>query len=719
MDIVAELRSLARNLYWTWQPDFIDIFRDLDPVLWRDVNHNPFEFLSRLEPEALQERASNMALDARINYAFHQLRDYIEQTDTWGSLYAPVLQARPVAYFSAEFGLHESLPLYSGGLGVLAGDHLKSMSDLGIPAVGVGLYYARGYFNQELDESGWQREQYLESDVHELPLELATDANRRPIRVRVRTRDSEIIVAVWSARVGRNRLILLDSDLEENRAEDRELTARLYGGDQWVRIRQELILGVGGLRALRALDIQPSVLHLNEGHSAFAVLERARQMMRLEDRPFEHVRDRVAGQTVFTTHTPVEAGHDRFKPELVEETIGPLRDQIGLDQGDVLALGREDPEDPGQPFCMTVLGMKMAEHINAVSSLHGRVTRRMWSGLWSNRTPQGVPIGHITNAVHIPSWLAVPMVRFYRRLLGQDWQRKMCDPGTWAPIMHMDEEEFWEQQQIVKVQLVNFLHRRVCRECGRSENAKVALDHEDMRFDPGVLTIGFARRFTAYKRPEILLKDLERLDRMVNDPDNPVQIVYSGKAHPADEEGKHLIQKVIQVSRDQRFRGRICFVEDYDINVARHLVQGVDLWLNTPRRPLEACGTSGQKVILNGGLNLSVLDGWWPEAYDGQNGFAIGDERQHLDPQEQDRFDTEVLFNVLEKKVIPLFYRRDERDIPRGWIARQKNAIRGLAWRFNADRMVTDYTLNCYLPAAGATTSDDRGCSREATVPRR
>lgn len=713
MDIAAELRNLARNLYWTWQPDFIDIFRDLDPVLWREVNHNPFEFLSRISPDELEQRASNLALDARINYAFHQLRDYIEETDTWGALHAAALRARPVAYFSAEFGLHESMPLYSGGLGVLAGDHLKSASDLGVPAIGVGLYYARGYFNQRLDESGWQQEEYLESDVHELPVELVTDEKRQPIRVKVRTRDSEILIAIWSAKVGRNRLILLDSDLEQNSPEDRQLTSTLYGGDQRVRIRQELMLGVGGLRALRALDIQPGVLHLNEGHSAFAVLERAREMMQTEARSFDEVRHRVGRQTVFTTHTPVEAGHDRFKTELVEQTLGPLREQIGLDREGLLALGRKDPHSAEERFCMTVLGMKMSEHINAVSSLHAWVTRWMWHSLWPDMPRQRVPIGHITNAVHTASWLAMPMARFYRRLLGQDWQKRMCDPDTWAPVQRMDEEEFWEQQQILKVQLVNFLHRRVCRRCTRNPDQPVLLDHEQMRFDPNVLTIGFARRFTGYKRAELLLKDLDRLDGIVNDPDRPVQIIYAGKAHPADEEGKYLIQKVVEVSRDPRFRGRIVFVEDHDINVGRHLVQGVDVWLNTPRRPLEACGTSGQKVILNGGLNLSVLDGWWPEAYNGYNGFAIGDGRQHSDSAKQDRFDMESVYGVLEEEVIPLFYERDEGGIPREWVARQKDAIRGLAWRFTADRMVTDYTLHCYLPAVGAATSSTRGCTSE------
>ncbi len=705
MDIAADLRKLSRNLYWTWQPEIIDVFRDLDPILWREVNHNPYEFISRLPEEKLQERAANLALDARINCAFHQLRDYTQETNTWGDIHASPLKGRPVAYFSAEFGLHESLPLYSGGLGVLAGDHLKSASDLGIPIVGIGLFYAQGYFNQWLDENGWQQEEYLKSDVDDLPMHRLTDSDGAPLKVQVETRESNINVAVWAADVGRNRLLLLDSNLEENRPEDRQLTANLYGGDQTVRIRQELILGVGGMRTLQALDIKPGVLHLNEGHSAFAVIELANQIMQREKRSFSEVKNRISSRTVFTTHTPVEAGHDRFDPGLVEHNVGPLREQMGLDQHDFLGLGRENPLAREQQYCMTVLGMKMSNYINGVSSIHGRVSREMWQGLWPSRSAADVPIAHITNAVHTPSWLAVPMSRFYQRLLGPDWQDKMCESEMWADIDSMDEEEFWEQQQIIKVQLVNFLHRRLCHKCGDGKRGNLLYDHDELRLDPSILTIGFARRFTEYKRPGLLLQDLDRLDELVNHPEQPIQIVYSGKAHPNDDNGKQLIQRVINATRDRRFRGRIVFVENYDINVARHLVQGVDVWLNCPRRPQEACGTSGQKVILNGGLNLATLDGWWPEGYDGTNGFAIGDGRQHSDPEKQDQYDKEQLYTLLENEVIPLYYSRDENGVPRQWIERQKNAIRSLACKFSSDRMLKDYTLQCYLPAAGAATS--------------
>ncbi|MFW5923727.1 MAG: alpha-glucan family phosphorylase, partial [Planctomycetota bacterium] len=434
-------------------------------------------------------------------------------------------------------------------------------------------------------------------------------------------------------------------------------------------------------------------------------VELGRQIMGKEERAFLEVKNRVAACTVFTTHTPVQAGHDRFDPGLIEYNAGPLRERIQMEEDDFLALGRENPLARDEQFCMTVLGMKMSHHINGVSTLHEAVSREMWQGIWASRAVQDVPIDHITNAVHIPSWLAVPMARFYQRLLGPDWQENICDNDMWSQIQNMDEEEFWEQQQIIKVQLVNFLHRRICKECGSKQKGNILHKHENLRLDPSNLTIGFARRFTGYKRANLLLGDLDRLDNLVNDPERPVQIIFAGKAHPEDETGKKLIQRIISSGQDRRFRGRIVFVEDYDINVARHLVQGVDLWLNCPRRPQEACGTSGQKIVLNGGLNLAVLDGWWPEGYNGDNGFAIGDGRQHANETRQDEYDMDELYTVLEDDVIPEYYRRGTNGIPREWIERQKRAIRSLACKFNAKRMLKDYTLQCYLPAAGAATS--------------
>ena len=709
------LRELGRNLYWTWHPEVVEIFRDLNPPLWRQVNHNPVDFLMRLPEGMLQEKAADLALEARIGYAFHGLRNYQEAHDTWAARHAGLLRANPVAYFSAEFGLHESLPTYAGGLGVLAGDHLKAASDLGLPLVGVGLFYAKGYFNQALDANGRQHENYFASDVNLLPLEQATDEQGRRLRITLTTGSSVLRVEVWTARVGRCRLILLDTNVNGNTDEDRALTAQLYGGDVRVRIRQELVLGVGGMQTLDAMGIRPGVVHLNEGHSAFAILELARYLMEREGRTFQDVKERVAAKTVFTTHTPIEAGHDRFEPSLVEETLGPLRRRLGISQEELMALGRVDPRNKSERFCMTVLGLKMSRSRNAVSALHSRVSRLMWRNLWPGRTEEEIPIDYITNGVHGATWLAVTMDRLYRRHLGEDWLERMGDPQMWEAVNQIDEAEFWEQHQLLTANLVDYVRRCLRRQAEARGEPDPTRAGARPCLNPSVLTIGFARRFATYKRADLLLQDPDRLDRLVNNPDKPVQIIFAGKAHPADEYGKQLVQRVFQATRDPRFAGRTVFIEDHDINVGRHLVQGVDVWLNTPYRTLEACGTSGMKVVLNGGLNVSILGGWWTEAYDSTNGFAIGRGEEHADWHYQDKIDMGAVYDVLEKDVVPLFYDVDQEGVPRGWIRRQKNAIRTLAWRFSAARMVIDYTLKCYLRAAGGLISSPLAGSRAQT----
>lgn len=700
MEVAFKLRELARNLWWSWHPNVIALFRDLDPELWRSVNHNPIAFLAQMSQSRLVERATELALEARIGFAFQRLNDYLARTLSWADTHAGPLRARPVAYFSAEFGLHESISIYSGGLGTLAGDHLKSASDLAVPIVGVGLLYAQGYFNQRLDSSGWQQESYFETDIAHLPVEEVL-SDGRPLRIRVETREGPIHLRVWRVPVGRATLLLLDSDVDENREADRDLTGRLYGGDSAVRIQQELILGVGGRRALAAKGIRPGVLHLNEGHSAFAVLEAAREEMESDGVRFEEALRRVRARTVFTTHTPVEAGHDRFGPDLVEHTLGPLRDALRLDEPGLMALGRIDPANAREPFCMTVLALKAAWRSNAVSALHRQVTSGIWQGLWPGRSELEIPILQVTNGVHVSSYLAPPMRQIYETYLGQDWERGISLPETWDPIEDVDEGELWEAHQILKSRLVAYVHRQVCIQDAARGGTGDVCDVTGSRLHPDPLTIGFARRFATYKRHSLILSDEARLERLLSNPDRPVQIVIAGKAHPADEPGKRLIRRIFEMSRDPRFLGRLVFLEDYDINVARHLLQGVDLWLNNPRRPHEACGTSGMKAIFNGVLNLSILDGWWAEAYDGQNGFAVGAGTQHVDAAEQDRRDGASLYTVLEEQVLPLFYERNERGLPVGWIARVKHAIRSLAWRFNADRMVMEYCRKCYLPSIG------------------
>jgi glycogen phosphorylase len=702
------LWALGRNLWWSWDHDSSSVFLDLDPGRWNELNHNPIALLGELPLAKLESRAAELMLHSRVNYAYRRMLEYLEDDRTWGTRHAGVLRPHPVAYFSAEFGLHESLPVYSGGLGVLAGDHIKSASDLDIPLIGVGLFYGQGYFRQQLDLGGWQREEYLETDVNLLPMEVAIGKEGRPIVIEIETRSGRLRAKVWRVKVGRRDLLLLDSDVEGNAPEDRELTSRLYGGDLRIRIRQELLLGVGGLRALRALGISPGVLHLNEGHSAFAVLEAIRMRMEDEGIGFDVAVPRVSREVVFTTHTPVPAGHDRFDAGLVEEHIGPLREALGLSPESFLGLGRENPANQDELFCMTVLALRLSRRANAVSALHAEVSRAMWTGLFRGKAEDDVPIGHITNGVHVPSWLAPQTFRLYDRHLGTNWHQQSSEAKIWLGIENVDDGELWETHLNLKSQLIEFVRRRAVDQAARRGESPEVLQRLERVLSPDALTIGFARRFATYKRANLILTDIEKLASMVNDPKRPVQFVFAGKAHPLDEPAKRVLQQIAELMRDPKFRERFVFVEDYDINVGRHFVQGVDVWLNNPRRPQEASGTSGQKVVLNGGLNLSVLDGWWGEAYDGVNGFAIGSGRTHSNMSVHDTRDGEDLMRTLREQVIPLYYQRDRDGLPRGWIKRMKRTIRTLGWRFNADRMVMDYTLKCYVPAAGGTSSDLR-----------
>jgi starch phosphorylase len=702
------LWALANNIWWSWDPECISLFNDLNPVRWRQLNQNPIALLKEIPLRELERRASELGLHSRINYCYRRQQEYLNADQTWGARNAGVLRPRPVAYFSAEFGLHESLPIYSGGLGVLAGDHIKSASDLDIPLVGIGLFYGQGYFLQRLDGDGWQHEDYIATDVGTRPMQIAIGENGEPVIVEIATRSGLIKSKVWRVKVGRCDLLLLDSNVEGNAPEDRELTSRLYGGDGRTRIRQELLLGVGGYRALRAMGISPGVLHLNEGHSVFVVLEAIRCRMEDEGVDFKTAASHVAREVVFTTHTPVPAGHDRFPADMIEEHLGPLRDQLGLSQENLMGFGRVYSNDDTETFCMTVLGLKLSRRANAVSALHGEVSREMWWSLYPGKSEDAVPIGHITNGVHVPSWLAPQMRRLYDRHLGVGWQFRSGDKHTWAEIEKVDDGELWETHLSLKAQLIEFARHRAKEQAAFRGEAQEAIQRLGRVLTQDALTIGFARRFATYKRANLILKDIERLAGMVNDPKRPVQFLFAGKAHPHDVPGKTVLQEIARLMRDANLSDKFVFIEDYDINVGRHLVQGVDVWLNNPRRPLEASGTSGQKVVLNGGLNLSVLDGWWAEAYDGLNGFAIGKGRTHSNMDVHDRRDGDDLYRVLDEEVIPLYYCRDRDGLPRGWIQRMKRTIRTLGWRFNADRMVMDYSMKCYVPAAGGTSSEIR-----------
>lgn len=705
--LYEKCQALAQNLWWSWHPEVVNLFRDLDPIRWRQLDHNPIALLREFTPERLELRAAELVLYSRINYAYRRLKEYLSAGySTWGNTHAGVLGARPVAYFSAEFGIHESVPIYSGGLGVLSGDHIKSASDLGVPLVAIGLFYDQGYFKQRLNNEGYQVEEYQNTKVENVPIEPALSPAGEPITVQVETRTGVLKAKVWLMRVGRVKLYLLDCDVEGNSPEDRELTARLYGGDVRTRIRQEMVLGVGGVRALRALDIHPGVLHLNEGHSAFATLEAIRQRMEDDGQTFDDALREVAQHTVFTTHTPVPAGHDRFDAGLIEEHLGPLREALGISFDQLMGLGRVEPQNHEETFTMTVLALKLSRRANAVSSLHGHISRRMWAHLWPWRVEEEIPIGHITNGVHIPSWLAWQMQQLYDRNLPADWFQRMGEPEVWQAIHKVDPGELWETHHALKSLLLTFVRRRLSRQCRRRGESEEVIEASRNMLDPNILTIGFARRFATYKRATLLFSDPDRLDRMINDPQRPIQLIFAGKAHPADEPGKRFIKEVANLRHDPRFTGRIVFLEDYDINVCRHMIQGVDVWLNNPRRPLEASGTSGQKVVLNGGLNLSILDGWWAEAYDGSNGFAIGRGSTHVSDEIGDARDGKYLYQVLEDEVIPLYYDRDIDGLPQQWIKMMMNSIGTLAWRFSAHRMVMDYVTAGYVPAAGGLSCD-------------
>ncbi len=698
--------ALAHNLWWTWHPEVSNLFRDLDPIRWRQLDHNPIALLKEFTPERLSSRAAEMVMFSRINYAHRRLKEYMAMTNTWAATHAGVLGAQPVAYFSAEFGLHESIPIYSGGLGVLSGDHVKSASGLGLSFVAIGLFYNQGYFRQQLDENGLQGEEYIDTKVENLPMKPALSPEGKPITICVETRGGALYAKVWVMQVGRVKLYLLDCDVDGNKPEDRELTSRLYGGDERVRIRQELVLGVGGVKALRALGIRPGMYHLNEGHSAFGPLEVIRERMHDDGMSFDDALRETARQTIFTTHTPVPAGHDRFPGELVEEHLGPLREQLGISYDQLMGIGRVEPQNHGELFTMTVIGLKLSRRANAVSQLHGHVSRRMWAHLWPWRVEEEIPIGHITNGVHIPTWLAQQMMQLYDRHFPAGWIYRMGESDVWQHIHSVDPGELWETHNAMKNLLIAFVRRRVSRQCRRRGESDDAVETARNVLDPSILTIGFGRRFATYKRATLFMQDPERIEALVNDKNRPVQFVFAGKAHPKDIPGKQFIQQIANLRKDPKFAKRFVFIEDYDMNVARHMIQGVDVWLNNPRRPLEASGTSGEKVILNGGLNLSILDGWWAEAYNGTNGFAIGNGKSHVDDKITDKRDGESLIKVLEEEVVPMYYDRDVDDLPRQWITRMMHSISTMAWRFSSHRMVMDYARLCYVPAAGGLSSD-------------
>ncbi len=712
-DPIALVRCCAENLWSTWDPEFQQYFQGLDPQGMVACEGNPWVWLKRLDPSHLDSLRKDPAFGRAVTALHERYEGYMQQSRLWSRREASTLRARPIAYFSAEFALHPSLPIYSGGLGVLAGDHLKTASDLGIPLVGVGLFYSQGYFQQEIDPHWLQREIYSDLPLEHLPVSPVRDSDGRQVEVRVDRHAGPLYARLWKLLVGRVVLVLLDCNTPSNSPSDRMITQRLYGGDRQTRIAQEIVLGIGGVRALRALGIHPSVLHLNEGHSAFASLEWARQAMEEEGVGFDSAWEQRHPGIVFSTHTPVPAGHDRFSGDLMEEYLGPMRNQLGIPQDRLVNLVTESPPHPYEPLCMTALALRAAARTNGVSALHGRISRSMWRSLWPSRSVDEVPIFHITNGVHLGTWMAESWRHVWDGLLRKGWQEWIDQPETWEPVSELDRSQCWATHQQLKQQLLDFISNYRVQLATKATMDPTELLHEHAEVGPGdwkrdVLTIGFGRRFASYKRAHLLFQDLDRLAELIGNPKRPVQLLFAGKAHPQDHPGKAILQSIAQLQQDSRFRGRLIFLPNYDMQICRAMVQGVDLWLNTPRRPLEASGTSGQKAAINGVLHCSILDGWWAEAYDGTNGFAIGKGEGQADEAAADARDARYLMELLESQVVPLYYGQSDLGIPEGWIDRMKDSIRTCAWRFSSHRMLADYVRHSYLPAAGLIQSPSR-----------
>ncbi len=690
------LEQLSWNYWWSWATDGTGVFRDLDADLWNDCEHNPRLLLARVSEFRLAQMATDPAYLERINQLIASYDRYMSEAATLANNWGTINTEHPVAYFCAEYGIHNSLPLYSGGLGVLAGDHLKSASDLGVPLVAVGLLYHYGYFRQRLSREGWQEERYGETDPDELPLHQVKSDDGQPLLVEVLIRERIVRAQVWRVDVGRLALYLLDTNISDNEETDRWVTAHLYGGDRETRIVQEMLLGIGGVRLLRRLKIDPSVFHLNEGHSAFLTLELARELTTAKKISFADAAKTVKQRCVFTTHTPVAAGNDEFDVSLLERSFGPgFEKELGLTHGEFVALGRTDPMNRLEPFGLTPLAIRMCRSTNGVSKKHGEVSRALWQKLWPGETVEKIAITHVTNGVHVPTWAAPLIQTLFKKYVGESWQTLLRDRSKWPQsIARISDEELWAAHSLLKRRLVAFIRERSF--LSRLNRAETAEYTESARtiFDPEVLTIGFARRVAGYKRWNLLLTDPARLLRIINHEQRPVQFVFAGKAHPQDGESKVVLQQVAKWKYDPAVRDRAVFLEDYDHEIARQLVQSVDVWLNVPRRPLEASGTSGEKVAMNGGLNLSILDGWWMEGYDGQNGFAIG--RDVTGDANVDAGDAESLYTVLEREVVPLYYDRDQNGLPRKWIAMMKHSIATLAPEFNSDRMVEEYVRRIY-----------------------
>jgi glycogen phosphorylase len=695
-DRIQRLPELAADLWWSWHYEARSVFRTLDYPLWRATAHNPVRMLWMIPRATLERVAQDSSWLRLYDQALENLDNARAAHNTWWSQRFPNIEGQSIAYFSAEFALHQSLPIYAGGLGVLAGDHCKEASDLGVPLIGVGFMYPQGYFHQHVSAEGWQEESYEKLNWADAAIEPATTATGEPCVTAVPLGDRTVLVAVWRVRLGRVKLYLLDTDLEENAPWDRSLSARLYGGDRETRVQQEIILGIGGVRALRALGSNPAVYHLNEGHAAFVVLQRIREFIE-QGSSFEAALEEVRRTTVFTTHTPVPAGHDAFPFAMVEKHLAGAWGSLGTHRSRFLALGDHDNGN-GSQFNMTALALRASGAINGVSQLHQDVTRKMWVSIWPGKSVEEVPVAAVTNGVHVPTWVSSEMMQLFDRFLGTDWAERHDDPALWDRIHEIPDEELWRVRQALRQYLFGFMRERARRLWTEERVSAARVLVAGTLLDANALTIGFARRFTAYKRPDLIFRDPDRLARILNAPGRPVQLVFAGKSHPADDVGKHHLQGVYRRAADPAFAGRVAFVEDYDLHVAHFLAQGCDVWLNNPRRPLEASGTSGMKASINGVPHLSIGDGWWAEGYAGNNGWLI-DGGAQSDDQAMDASDADSLYRLLEEQVVPAFYDRGPDQVPHRWLRVVKEAIRTVAPRFSARRMVKEYVERMYAPA--------------------
>jgi len=693
------LRRLAYNLCFSWKDEIRALFQRIDPGLWVDCGRNPVLMLGLVSQDRLNELSRDHGFLAQLEQVGRDFDRYLSQPRIQAGDYSPEVPFR-VAYFSAEFGLTECLPIYSGGMGALSGDHLKSASDLNLPLVGIGLLYQQGYFSQYLTSDGWQMEKYQPNDFANMSVSPARNPKGKPLTVSVDLKGTPVQIAIWHIDVGRVPLYMLDTNVETNAPEFRQTTAQLYGGDREMRLRQEIVLGIGGIRALKALGMEPTVIHINEGHSAFSALERINVLRKEKGLSFDAAREIILASTVFTTHTPVPAGNDTFDPELIRAYFEEYVKELGISFKVLLGYGRLDFRDDTEPFGMSTLALRLSAHSNGVSRLHGRTSKELWKKVWHHHPVEDVPIDYITNGIHVPTWISGDMAVLFDRYLGADWTEDPDNERVWEQVEKITNAELWRTHERCREYLVGFTRRRLAEQLTSQGVSMTDVQAASEVLSPDALTIGFARRFATYKRATLLFKDPERLDHILNHPKHPVQIIIAGKAHPQDNDGKEFIQYIVHLTRQERFRRRVVFLEDYNMYVAKRLVSGSDLWLNTPRRPLEACGTSGMKALANGSLNLSVLDGWWDEAHQRDIGWALGHGEVYQDHAAQDDIESRELYNLLEEEVVPLFYQRGPDGIPRGWVDKMRAGLQRLVPVFNSHRMVQEYANRYYLPCS-------------------